>query len=74
MPTILNNSGVVFPDSTTQTSAALVAAGGAVYENKQIISANYTVTANNNALSSGPITINSGVTVTVPSGSRWVVL
>ena len=45
-----------------------------LYENNSIISANYTITSGNNAMSSGPITVNSGVTVTVPTGSRWVVL
>ena len=46
----------------------------AVYENKQTISANYTMTTSYNGESVGPITVNSGVTVTIPSGSRWVIL
>jgi len=50
------------------------AAGGSVYENKQTISANYTMTSGSNGESVGPLTINSGVIVTIPSGSRWVVL
>jgi len=54
------------------------ASGGAgnpfVYENDQIITTNYTITAGKNGMSTGTLTINSGVTVTVPSGSRWVVL
>jgi hypothetical protein len=45
-----------------------------LYENNSIISANYTITSGNNAMSAGPITVNSGVTVTVPSGSRWTVV
>jgi hypothetical protein len=49
-------------------------AGGAVYENKQIIASNYTMTTDYNGESVGPITIDSGVTVTIPSGSRWVIL
>jgi hypothetical protein len=50
------------------------AAGGAVYENKQSIIANYTMSTNYNGESVGPIQIDSGVTVTIPSGSRWVIL
>ena len=50
------------------------AASGAVYENKKTISANYTMSTNYNGESVGPLTINSGVTVTIPSGSRWVIL
>jgi len=49
-------------------------ASGAVYENKQVIASNYTMTTGYSGESVGPITINSGVTVTIPSGSRWVVL
>ena len=48
--------------------------GGAIYENADDISANYSITAGKNAFSVGPITIASGVTVTVPSGQRWVIL
>ena len=49
-------------------------AGGAIYENTQSITSDYTLTTNTNGFSVGPITINSGVSVTVPSGQRWVVL
>jgi hypothetical protein len=56
------------------TSIGGAAAGGAVYENKQSITANYTMSTNYNGESVGPIQIDSGVTVTIPSGSRWVVL
>jgi hypothetical protein len=44
------------------------------YENDTIISTNYTINTNKNAGSFGPVTINNGVTVTVPSGSVWVVV
>ena len=47
---------------------------GTLYENAQTISANYTITTNYNALSAGPITINTGITVTIPTGSNWVVM
>jgi hypothetical protein len=43
-------------------------------ENGQTVTASYQFPAGKNASSVGPITINSGVSVTVPSGSRWVVL
>ena len=44
------------------------------FENDQTITTNYTLTTNKNAVTAGPVTINSGVTVTVPSGSSWVVV
>ena len=44
------------------------------YENGQTVTTNYTLTTNKNAVTAGPVTINSGVTVTIPSGSSWVVV
>ena len=49
-------------------------AGGAIYENVDDITANYTITAGSNGMSVGPMTLASGVVVTVPSGQRWVIL
>lgn len=43
------------------------------YENSKTVTADYTITSGKNAISAGPITVNSGVNVTVPSGSTWVV-
>lgn len=43
-------------------------------ENDTTITANYTINTGRNAMSAGPISINSGVTVTVPSGSVWTVV
>ena len=43
-------------------------------ENSKIVTTSYTISTGKSAESVGPITVNSGVTVTVPSGSRWVVL
>jgi hypothetical protein len=43
-------------------------------ENGTTVTTSYTLSTNKNAVSVGAITINSGVTVTVPSGARWVVL
>ena len=44
------------------------------YENELTVTTSYTLTTARNAMSTGPITINSGVTVTVPTGQRWVIL
>ena len=43
------------------------------WENNQSVSADYTITAGFNAGTFGPVTIDSGVTVTVPDGSTWTV-
>ena len=44
------------------------------YENELTVTADYTLTTSRNAMSTGPITINSGITVTVPTNQRWVIL
>ena len=43
-------------------------------ENGQVVTSNYTIPADKNAMSTGPITINAGVTVTVSTGARYVVI
>jgi hypothetical protein len=43
-------------------------------ENEQTVTNSYTIPSGKNASSTGDITINTGVTVTVPSESRWVIL
>lgn len=44
------------------------------FENGQTVTTNYTITDGKNAMSAGPITINSGVTVTVGTGEVWTIL
>lgn len=44
------------------------------YENGQTVTTDYTITAGKNAMTAGPVTINPGISVTVPSGSVWTVL
>lgn len=61
------------PSTGELQSTALVASNGIVV-NSATIAENYTIAATNNAMSAGPITINSGVTVTVSSGARYVVI
>ena len=45
-----------------------------IIENKKNIDTNYTIGSGNNAMSAGPTSIDSGVTVTVPSGSSWTIV
>jgi len=49
--------------------------GGMGYiENKATITESSTINTGNNAISGGPVTLGSGVTVTVPSGSVWTIV
>ena len=69
---------VVYPaeKATYQDEGQNVLGGtsGSIYLCATIISANTTIPTNYNGISGGPITVNSGVTVTVPSGSVWTVV
>jgi hypothetical protein len=68
---VLNSSG----QFTFGYAGATGGTGNQVfYENDQTITANYTITTNKNAMTAGPVTINSGVTVVVPSGSSWTIV
>jgi len=44
------------------------------FENDVAVAVNYQITSNKNAMSAGPIAINAGIAVTVPSGSAWTIV
>jgi hypothetical protein len=60
-------------DSTGLKATQVNAANGFIV-NSMTVSANYTIATGDSAMSVGPMTIASGVSVTVSSGSRWVVI
>jgi hypothetical protein len=65
----------VYQDASTGTVyAPAVNASNGLLLNGATVSANYTIPAGSNAMSVGPITVASGVVVTVTAGQRWVVL
>lgn len=49
-------------------------AGGAILINKTTATTNYTIASGENGISVGPITVDTGVVITVASGQRWLVL
>jgi len=81
LPSQTGNAGeYLTTDGTTAswTAIATGATGGGpdqiFVQNQQTVTTNYTIPTNYNAMSTGPISINSGITVNIPSGSNWVVL
>ena len=44
------------------------------FENDTAVAVNYQITSGKNAMSAGPIAINAGIAVTVPSGSSWTIV
>jgi hypothetical protein len=82
-PTVAARLGIGSTGQVLTVSGGIPAWGNAVssnitpngmWENATTIAANYTIGTNNNAMSAGPITVNTGVTVTVPTGSTWTVV
>jgi len=72
------NGNYLTTDGTNATWAALDTDANSttkgLYEHSSTISTNYTIGTGNNAMSSGPVTIDTGVTVTIPDGSIWTIV
>ena len=75
-PTVLNtsNAKLLYKPSTGELQAEELVALNGLIVNKTTVAANYTIASGYNAMSVGPITINSGISVTISSGQRWLVL
>ena len=74
---VTNGSGVLSFSTISGGGGGGATGGGSdeiFYENDQAVTTNYTITASHNAVTAGPITVNNGITVTIPSGVRWVVV
>ena len=60
-------------DGSSGVTSPLYKVVNCIYENAQTITTDYTLSTDYNGLSCGPITIDTGVTVTVPTGSFWTI-
>lgn len=69
-----SNAKLLYKPSTGELKVDAPIASNGIVLNSATVTASYTLAAGFNGMSAGPITIDSGVTVTVSSGSRWVVL
>lgn len=69
-----SNANLLYKPSTGELqSSALIASNGIILNNTTVATS-YTIAAGTNGQSVGPITVNSGVTVTISSGQRWLVM
>ena len=64
----------VYSGSAWLLAAAASATIPSINLNSNVIAADYTMATGYNGTSAGPITINSGITVTIPTGSVWTVV
>ena len=62
------------PSSTLDVNGTITASDVPFFRTGTVVSSNYTITNSFNEMSVGPITINAGVTVTINSGARWVII
>jgi hypothetical protein len=69
-----SNANLLYTPSLGQLTALNVASSEGIFINSTTISVNYSIPSNYNGGTFGPVTVNSGVTVTIPSGSTWVVV
>ena len=60
--------------STGTLAAQQVQASNGLLLNSKTVGTSFTIPSGDNAISAGPVTISTGKTVTVPSGSRWVIV
>ena len=68
-----SNAKLLYKPSTGEFQASVPVALNGIVVNSQTVSASYTIAAGFSAMSAGPITLASGVVVTVAGGSRWVI-
>jgi hypothetical protein len=72
--TLTAGTGITITNGTGAITIASTSTSTDLLENVQTVTSNYTVTASKNALAVGPITINTGISVTVGTGQKWLIL
>jgi len=68
------NAKLLYKPSTGElTSSAMISSNG-IQINANAVATSYTIATGNNGLSAGPVSVNTGVTVTISTGSTWTVV
>jgi hypothetical protein len=70
----VSSSELIFNPGTNALTAPNILASNGLFVNNMTVAGSFSVPAGYSASSVGPVTVGSGATVTLPSGSRWVVL
>jgi hypothetical protein len=69
-----SNAKLLYKPSTGELQATAMVSSNGITVNANTVAENYTIAATNNGMSAGPVTVADGITVTVSSGSTWVVV
>jgi hypothetical protein len=69
-----SNAKYLYKPSTGELQATALVATNGIVVNSQTVSADYTIASGNNGMSAGTVSVASGITVTIASGSSWVVV
>lgn len=69
-----SNANLLYKPSTGELQASTLVSSNGIIVSSATVNTSYSIPAGSNAMSAGPISVASGVTVTVPSGSVWTVI
>jgi len=68
------NANYLYKPSTGELTSSAMISGNGIQINSKTVATSYTIATGNNGLSAGPVSVSTGVTVTVSTGSTWVVV
>jgi len=68
------NANLLYKPSTGEMQSQAMVSINGLTVNNATVNTSYTIPSGYNAISAGPVTVASGVTVTVPSGSVWAIV
>jgi len=69
-----SNAKLLYKPSTGELQATALVATNGIVVNSQTVSADYTIASGNNGMSAGTVSVATGVTVTIATGSVWTVV
>jgi len=69
-----SNAKLLYKPSTGDLQASQVVASNGIVVNSNTVAASYSIPSGSSAMSVGPMTVASGQSVTIPTGSRWLIL
>jgi hypothetical protein len=69
-----SNAKLLYKPSTGELQATALVASNGIVVNSQTVSADYTIASGNNGMSAGTVSVATGVTVTIATGSVWTVV